>query len=284
MEEQTFRRDPHPMGPAPLKEEAHDIGLEHAFSQMEKVSESLLRFASDSTNFLKKIRLAARVGDLSRLRKALQEADDSTRLLRAEFENLSRKWNFDDATYLESQAFQNDLLQMGKRLGVEIYEHEGVLYSYPVVLRILSKDRTVAIDRYREVRLRPSHLVKRLKELQNKPVRFKPQAFLDILFSAYSIAVSLRGKHLIGTGLVVPLLEIYELLTLLPWQSAEYTKQEFARDIYFLDKSGATKTKKGQRLSFHASTGTRDSNKFLTVMGQGGRLRTYYGTSFVQSN
>ena len=120
-----------------------------------------------------------------------------------------------------------------------------------------------------------------IRALQGKPIRFKPQVFLEILFSAYSIAESLRGRHLIGTGVVIPLIEIYELLTMLPWQSSEYTRQEFARDVYFLDKSATINTKKGHRINFHSSTGTRDAAKTLSVMGQSGQIRTYYGTSFI---
>ena len=52
-----------------------------------------------------------------------------------------------------------------------------------------------------------------------------------------------------ATGKVIKLLDIYQLLTLLPGQSKEYTKEEFARDIYLLDKSGITTTNNGFVLS-----------------------------------
>lgn len=282
MEEQILTRDVGLTNGKTSMNGHQSDGLERSLSQLETVSEALLKMTSDATNLFKKIRVTARDGNLSKLRRALEEAENTTRHLRDEFVQVSRKWKFDDTTYLASEAFQQDLLAMARTMGVEIFEHEGALYSYPVILRVLAKEKLVALDRSREVRLRPSYLVKRLKELQSKPARFKPETFLDILFSAYAIAVSLRGnKELIGSGMVIPLIEIYQLFTLLPWQSAEYTKQEFTRDIYFLDKSGCVQTKKGHRVSFHASTGVRDGSKSLTIIGQGGRLRTYYGTSFV---
>ena len=129
-------------------------------------------------------------------------------------------------------------------MGVNIYEHDGYLFSYPVLLRILHKERAIAIDRMRENRLRPSVLVKRLKEVQNKPPRFKPQTFLEMMFSAYSIVVAGRGKHLVGTGTVIPLLELYQLFTLLPWQATEYTRQEFGRDVYLLIRAEPCSRKK----------------------------------------
>jgi hypothetical protein len=168
-------------------------------------------------------------------------------------------------------------------MGVNLYEHDGYLFSYPVLLKILHKERAVSIDRIRENRLRPSVLVKRLKEVQNKPLRFKPQTFLEMLYTAYSIVVAGRGKHLIGKGTVIPLLELYQLLTLLPWQASEYTRQEFGRDVYLLDKIGTITTKNDHRANFHASTGVRDVSRTLTVIAQGGREKTYYGISFVKT-
>ncbi|MCA9454495.1 MAG: hypothetical protein KC584_17995, partial [Nitrospira sp.] len=177
----------------------------------------------------KKIKDAAKVGDLVNLRKLLEEGKEVTLSLGCDFVKTQERLNFDEAGYLEGKAFRQELLTTAQQMGVNLYEHDGYLFSYPVLLRILHKERAVAIDRMRENRLRPSVLVKRLKEVQNKPLRFKPQTFLEMVFTAYSIVVAGRGKHLIGKGTVIPLLELYQLLTLLPWQANEYTRQEFGR-------------------------------------------------------
>jgi hypothetical protein len=223
------------------------------------------------------------VGDLINLRKLLEEGKEVTLSLGCDFVKTQERLNFDEAGYLEGKAFRQELLTTAQQMGVNLYEHDGYLFSYPVLLRILHKERAVAIDRMRENRLRPSVLVKRLKEVQNKPLRFKPHTFLEMVFTAYSIVVAGRGKHLIGKGTVIPLLELYQLLTLLPWQASEYTRQEFGRDIYLLDKSGTITTKNNHRANFHASTGVRDATKTLTVIAQAGREKTYYGISFVQA-
>ena len=73
------------------------------------------------------------------------------------------------------------------------------------------------------------------------------------------------------------------MLTLLPWQDSEYTRQEFGRDVYLLDKIGTITTKNDHRANFHASTGVRDVSRTLTVIAQGGREKTYYGISFVKT-
>ena len=257
--------------------------LEQALEETEERAEVLGKTANQVVTSFRKLRDAAKVGDLTKLRKLLSDAQQAILDLGCDFVKAQECWNFDESTYLSSKAFRHELLSAASQMGLNIYEHDGYLFSYPVLLRILHKDRAVAIDRMRENRLRPTVLAKRLKEVQNKPLRFRPQVFLEMLASAYSIVVAGRGKHLVGTGAVIPLLEIYQLLTLLPWQAAEYTRQEFGRDVYLLDKSGATMAKKGYRVNFHASTGVRDANRTLTVIAQGGREKTYYGISFVQA-
>ncbi len=257
--------------------------LEQALAEIEEQAGDLVKTTKQVMVSFKKIKEAAKVGDLGKLRKLLEEGKEATLKLGCDFVKTQERLNFDEASYLAGKAFRQELLTTAQQMGVNLYEHDGYMFSYPVLLRILHKERAVAIDRIRENRVRPSVLVKRLKEVQNKPLRFKPQAFLQMLYTAYSIVVAGRGKHLIGKGTVIPLVELYQLLTLLPWQASEYTRQEFARDVYLLDKSGTITSKNGQRANFHASTGVRDASKTLTVVAQGGREKTYYGISFVQA-
>lgn len=262
-------------------EEKSQRDLEHTLTKIERESDLLVKTVTDASVAIKKIRTAASVGDFQKLRVALEEANEAASRLQQGLDVMNQSWEFDEVAYLSGTEFQQDLLAMAEQAGVDLIEHEGTLCAYPALVRVHPHDRAVTIDRVRETRLRPSLLIKRLKDLQTRPYRFKPHEFLTILYSAYSIAVGIRGKHLLGTGIVIPLMEIYELLTMLPRQSFEYTRQEFARDLYFLDKSGVAKTKKGHHLHFHASTGIKDATKTLSVITQGGRLRSYYGTSFI---
>ncbi len=259
--------------------------LEEALAGIEEDAATLVKTVKQVATSYKKLRDAAKVGDLVKLRRLLDEAKQATLALGCDFGKTQEDWNmFDEGSYLSGKGFRQELLAAAQQMGVNIYEHDGYLFSYPVLLQILHKERAVSIDRTRESRLRPSVLVKKLKEVQDKPPRLKAQTFLEMLFSAYSIVVAGRGKHFIGTGTVIPLLELYQLLTLLPWQAAEYTRQEFGRDVYLLDKSGTVVTKKGHRANFHASTGVRDASRTLTVIAQGGREKTYYGLSFVRAS
>jgi len=259
------------------------VSLEQALADIEAQAGDLVKTTKQVMASFKKIKDAAKVGDLVKLRKLLEEGKSATLSLGCDFVKTQERLNFDEASYLAGKDFRQELLTTAQQMGVNLYEHDGYLFSYPVLLKILHKERAVSIDRIRESRLRPSVLVKRLKEVQNKPLRFKPQTFLEMLYTAYSIVVAGRGKHLIGKGTVIPLLELYQLLTLLPWQASEYTRQEFGRDVYLLDKIGTITTKNDHRANFHASTGVRDVSRTLTVIAQGGREKTYYGISFVKT-
>ena len=254
--------------------------MEKAFAKTESDADAAFKAATATVSSLKKFRAAAQTGNLRELRKTIEIAEQAISALRQQFSDAKEGWNFDEETYLSGRAFPSEILEAAEQIGLKIFEQDDRLYCYPFLIRILPNERSVLIDKAREKRLRPSVLVRHLKELQNKPVRFKPEAFLECLFLAYSRVVASRGKDLHSTGVVVKLLDIYRLLTLLPGQSNEYSLQEFARDIYLIDQSRVAKTKKGLVVSFPASTGTRSTPSPITVIAQSGYEKKYYGISF----
>ena len=75
---------------------------------------------------------------------------------------------------------------------------------------------------------------------------------------------------------------MYAVLTLLPGQSRDYTKQEFARDLYLLDQTGATTVgTTGRRLHWAASTGTRQTGVLSTYWREElGQQQRYWGIAF----
>ena len=254
--------------------------LEKALAKTESDADAAFKAATTTVSSLKKFRAAAHSGDLRELRKTIEAADQAITALRQQFANAKEGWDFDEEAYLSGRNFLSEILETAGQMGVKIFEQDDRLYCYPFLIRILPKERSVLIDKVREKRLRPSVLISHLKDLQNKPVRFKPETFLECLFAAYRQAVAARGKDLFGTGVVVKLREIHELLTLLPGQSKEYSLQEFARDIYLLDQSHVNRTKNGQIVSFPASTGTRSATNTITVITQSGHEKKYYGIAF----
>jgi hypothetical protein len=69
------------------------------------------------------------------------------------------------------------------------------------------------------------------------------------------------------------------VITLLPGSAREYSRPEFARDLYLLDQSGVTTTKAGRTLRWHASSGTRGAG-ILTTVARSGQQQRYWGVSF----
>jgi len=257
-----------------------DISLEKALAQTESDADTAFKAAVAVVSAIKKFRGAAHNGDLRELRKTIDATEQAMAVLRQQLTLAKEGWRFDEEAYLSGKDFLSELLLTAQQMGVKIFEQDDRLYCYPFLIRILPNERAILIDKKRERGIRPSILISHLMTLQGKPVRFKPEAFLESLYHAYSIAVSTRPKEHANSHVVVPLHEIYDLLTLLPGQSKEYSRQEFSRDIYLLDQSRVTQTKKGSIVSFPASTATKSASGTITVITQAGHEKKYYGISF----
>jgi hypothetical protein len=261
-------------------ENIYPDGIEKALAKTQADVEATLKAAGSVVNSLKKFRINIQTGNLRDLKKTIESAEQAIAALKQQFSNTKEGWDFDSENYVTSPTFIKEILEMSESLGVKMFEQDERLYCYPFLIRILPNELAVQIDKQKERRLRPSTLVSYLKTLQNKPVRFKPDVFLESLYLAYETLIKSRGKDQVGKGIVIPLLEIYKLLTLLPGQSKDYSRQEFARDVYLLDQSGVTATKKGFVIRLPASTGTKWTTGTIRVITQEGQDKRYYGISF----
>ena len=77
--------------------------------------------------------------------------------------------------------------------------------------------------------------------------------------------------------------EVYDILTLLPQVSRDYSRHDFSVDVYRLDKSGIHTTKDGSSMTLPASTGTRATSGVLSVIGDTGAEIRYYGLAFADA-
>jgi len=259
-----------------------EVSLEKALAKTESDADAAFRAATTTVSSLKKFRAAAHSGDLRELRKTIEAADQAITALRQQFANAKEGWDFDEEAYLSGRDFLSEILQTAKQMGVKVFEQDDRLYCYPFLVRILPNERAILIDKKRERGLRPSIFVNHLRELQNKPVRFRSEAFLESLCSVYATAVKTRGKDRQGKAAVIPLMEIYGLLTPLPGQSREYSRQEFGRDLYLLDQSGVTTTRDGKLVSLHAARGNESVSRVIPIVTRDGQMKRYYGISFTQ--
>lgn len=251
--------------------------LESTLAAAERRADAALKVLGSATTQLRKARAAAKSGQVRDLRKAMSAAES----LASEFtdcaEALRNSFDMDDQGYLSSGAYTQELLAAAEAAGVAMFEEDDQLMCYPSLVRVLAADASVEVDKVRERRLRPSVLVGLLAAAQQRAPKFKPEAFLDSVRAAYELSVAGAGK---SPDAVVRLIDVWAVLTMLPGQAKEYSKQEFARDLYLLDQSGVTTTARSSRqLRWSASTGTKGSGVLTTVARSGQRQR-YWGVSF----
>lgn len=257
--------------------------LESALQQMEADADASLKSAAAASRSLKRLRAVVHDGNLREMPSALSAAEQSVEALEQQVALTVQGWTFDEASYFSSGAYTDELLATATRMQLAMYEQDDRLYCYPSLLRVLAAERTILIDRTRERRLRPSLVVAHLRRLQDRPPRFKPDAFLEALFKAYRALVQHRTAGKLEPGRVERLARVYELLTLLPGQAREYSSHEFARDIYLLDRSGLTETRDGFVVSFPASTGTKSASGVVTAITENGQERRYWGIAFTRA-
>jgi hypothetical protein len=254
-----------------------DGALEGALAGTQRASDAALKAAAAVTRDLRNASGRARTGQIRELRKALVSAQTAASELAEATRKLSDGFDLDEQEHLASGAYTKELLAVAQARGVTIFEEEDRLLCYPSLLRILPGDAAVEIDKVRERRIRPSVLVDLLAATQQRAPRFKPEAFLDSLRAGYELVVAGEQKKPDG---VVRLVDVWSVLTMLPGQRGQYTRQEFARDLYLLDQTGVISTARSPReLRWSASTGTKGAGVLVTV-ARSGQRQYYWGVSF----
>ena len=251
-------------------------GLEDALLTFERDASAAIKTVSAALRELKKLAASAAVGDLRALRQgadaSAQLGDQAARAVH----DLRDGWQFDEVAYFESGGFTKEVLALGAEERLQAFESDDRILSYPAIVQVVASDTSVMIDKQRDRRVRPSVLVRTLKSLQLKPPKFKAEAFLETLSNAYDLVVASAAGR---SGSVVKLVDLYGVLTLMPGSGRDYTKQEFARDLYLLDQSGVVTTRAGRVLSLPASALTRGSAR-LTTVTRSGEAKLYAGISF----
>ena len=250
--------------------------LEEALIQFERDASGAVKTLTAALREVKKVQAAAAVGDLRALRNGTEASARLSDQAAESVRDLRGSWQFDESTYFESGEFTKEVLALGAEEGLQAFESDDRILSYPAIVQVVWADNAVLIDKQRDRRVRPSVLVRALKALQQKPPRFKAEAFLETLSSAYDLVVAGGSGR---PGSVVKLVDLYTVLTLMPGAGRDYSKQEFARDLYLLDQSGAVTTRSGRTLSLPASALTRGSGMLHTVT-RSGQAKVYAGISF----
>ena len=266
------------------------VSFEQAFSDTERAADSTLKSAADLVRQARALKKAAQTGNIAAVRRSQDRLDEALSALRQEVDNASSSWPFDDddeEQYLDDR-YAPELRSAAEELGLDIHERDGRLISHPSIVRILPGERAVRVDRKKVSNIRPSHLAAFLLANQNKSSGFRPNRFLESLYTVYSDIVSEEssGRTVRSiSGRVVPLARIYKLFTSLPGSSREYDRSDFARDLYILDSEGPSRTRSGAVVSFPASAARhgRQSDRFFFIGSDGGSVE-YYGIKFTEGD
>ena len=259
--------------------------FEQGFAAVEAAAETAEAAAKKLAATARKLRKAAQEGTLAKLRREGEQLTEALAAAGEAVTGATASWPFaesEEAAYL-SDRYADELQGEAASVGLNISSRDEALVCSPSIIRLLPADRALKIDGKRRAAIRPSRLAADLHAIQQR-MRPKSDAqqrrFLEALYKA---SVVIRGKTsdpLFDTTRVVPLAAVYAVFTSLPGTSAQYTKTDFARDIYLLDSSPVTTTKSGARVSFPSSV--RRSSGIFSFVDRNGNVIRYYGLQFAE--
>ena len=263
---------------SPVRDEEADnsqdtTGIEGALCRVERAVEASSKAVASLARELKRAHAAAASGQVRELRRALDAVQAMAGDVAQRVGATATAFDVDEVDLLASGAYAKELLAAAEAAGVAMFAEDDRLLCYPSIVRVVPGDLALEIDRKRARGIRPSVVVAQLAKAQRAGPRFKPAPFLASLVGGYDLVVAGQGK---APGAVVRLLDVYGALTLLPGQSRDYTRAEFARDLYLLDQSGETAGPGGRRLRWAASSGTRQAG-MLTTVAISGQQQRYWG-------
>ena len=262
-----------------MQDRVKQADLESTLAALEQQAQAALKIAASLRSALQKCAKSAAVGDLKTLKASLEAAEAAGRAAVQTVSALKQSWQFDEEPYFADGLFVDELIRHASRSGLILKQNDERVFSYPVILQILTGDRAIRIDRKVERRIRPSVLVKQLIALKQKPARTKPQAFLEVLKNAYDV-VAPGERPSGGTAPLLSFPRLYQVLTLLPGSEREYGMPEFKRDIYAADGSGFTHTRDGTRVRFVPSSRPGAERGAFSVVTETGGIKWYSGIQF----
>ena len=255
-------------------------GFEQAFADAEHAAASTVQAAGAVTKSARALERAAKTGSINAMRRAQSDLVAALNLLSQEVKTASNAWPFqpdDEEAYMRSN-FADELRHVADTAGLTIHHRDGRLIAHPSIVNILPANRAVRIDRKQVSTIRPTHLATLLRANQQKPARFNGRSFLEAVHRAYMMLVGSQDPlRRLDAGRLpaVPLANIYESLTLMPGSGRDYSRTDFARDLYRLDTDGPKATSGGAHLHFHSGRQSR-----IAFVGSDGHLITYHSIAF----
>ncbi len=252
--------------------------LEEALQAVERDADVAIKALGAALKAAKKAKSAAAVGQIRDLQQGMDTAAGLAAEATGAVDDLRAGWRFDVGEWFASGEYAKELLASAAEAGVQAFEADERILCYPAIVQVSAADATVVLDKQKDRRVRPSVVVRHLAALQERPPKFKPEAFIETLAAAYDYVV---GAKRLRPGAPAKLVDVHKVLTLLPGAARDYTRQEFARDLYLLDQAGVVDAKDGRRMSLPASALTRGGG-VLTTVARSGQTKVYVGLAFAE--
>ena len=259
-------------------------GFEQGFADTERSAASTVKSAANVARAARSLERAAKTGSINAIRRSQSDLTAALRALTEEVDAAAQAWPFqpyDEEEYLRN-GFAGELRQVAKEDGLDIHERDEQLIAHPSILQIVPGNRAVRIDKRQVSTIRPRHLVSLLLANQKKQPRFNSGTFLEALYSAYRMRTAGQSRaNPLGTGAApaVPLAAIYDTFTVMPGSNREYSRTDFARDLYRLDTGGPQATRSGARLHFHSGRQSR-----IAFVDPSGHVITYHSIAFLEGD
>jgi hypothetical protein len=250
--------------------------LEDALQAVERDADAAIKSLGAALKAAKKAKSAAALGQIRDLEQAMDAATALAGQAAESVGDIRAGWQFDVGGWFASGEYAKELLASAAEAGVKAFESDERILCYPVIVQVSASDATIVVDKQKDRRIRPSVVVRHLDALQERPPKFKPESFMESLAAAYDYVVAAKGLR---PGTAAKLVDVHRVLTLLPGAARDYTRQEFARDMYLLDQSGVVTAKDGRHMSLPASALTRGSG-VLTTVTRAGQTKVYAGVAF----
>ena len=261
--------------------------FDDALTEAEKVAEAARRATAAVALRVRKVKKASTDGNVADLRKVAGEIsllqEQLGGCLAALFEAVDAavEWPASENADQSFKArYSAELCAAAESRDLAISERDGFLTTFPSIVSV-SEDRAVSIDRKRVPAIRPSRVVEKLVLNRRRAESYSPGQFLESLHKVYVYLSKSETSAALptGEGPVVPLISVYKLLTARPGASRDYTKVDFARDLFALEYRGVTRTKNGAEVFLTGSTGTRQTG-FFSFVGPDGQEGKWSGVKF----
>lgn len=233
---------------------------------------------------LRRLRRAAREGDLSGLPSRMIEAAEAIERMASPLRAAAEAFSYDWVVAVADGSYLDELAAAAERAELVLVRRDGRITAYPVVLRLDARAGAVRIGKKLDRRIRPSFLVAELKKLQSRPNRFNARGFLDRLLKPYALLARAEAPawrpDRPGAGPLAALADLYEILTLSPAAATDYPIEEFVSDLLRLDREPGARSGRSHRFEFAGSTGKKGAKR-LTMFDERGEQHDYFAIRFV---